>query len=87
MSVPVGRLEKGEQYRGASENGVKREPLDEAVQRPRATVGEVRAESVAADVFHLVLLRERRDGACWVLLKEGFVEVEEVREASTDREI
>lgn len=44
---------------------------------------EVWSEAVAAYVLHLMLVWERRHGAGGVLAEEGFVEEDEVCEASS----
>ena len=49
-----------------------------------AALGEVCTETVAANIFHLVLVRERRDGTCCEFPSESFVEEDEVGKASAD---
>ena len=47
----------------------------------RTTSGKVRAEAIAADVGHVLLLWHGRHGALRVLFDEGLVEEDEVGEA------
>jgi len=63
---------------------VQGEALEEAVQGVGTSIGEVGAEAVTADVFHLVLVWKRGDGALWVFAAKVFVEEDEVGEAATD---
>lgn len=56
--------------------------LEEAVQRVRASLCEVRTEPVAAHILHLVLVGQRRDCALWVFFRELFPEENEVGEAA-----
>jgi hypothetical protein len=49
-----------------------------------APLSEVRAEAVAADVLHALLVRYGRHGACWVVFAEGLVEEAKVGEAAAD---
>jgi len=47
-------------------------------------LGEIGAESIAADVFHLVFVGEGRNCTCWIFFGEGLVEEDEIGEASAD---
>lgn len=58
--------------------------FQEAVQGVSSSVGEVRAKTVAADVFHFVLVWERRNGALRVFSAERLVKKDEVGETPTD---
>ena len=87
LLVPVLGFEEDEEYRGAAEDGVLRYALDEAVQGPCSPVGEFCAESVAADVGHVVLLGERRYCGGLVFFVEGIAEVNKVGEAPPDAEL
>jgi len=60
------------------------EPFEEAVQGVGTPISEIGPEAVAADVFHLVLVWKRRNGALWVFAAEVFVEEDEVSEATAD---
>jgi hypothetical protein len=53
----------------------------------RAALGEVWAKAVAAYVFHLMFVGQRRNGALWVFLNELFPEKDEVGEAAPDGEL
>ena len=48
------------------------------------TLGEVRAEAVPTNVFHFVLVRERRNSTGGILFAKGFVEKDKVGEAAAD---
>ena len=56
----------------------------EAMQGVRTPLGEVWAEAVASHVFHLVLIRKRRDGGGGIFFAEGTVKEDEVGEAAAD---
>lgn len=58
--------------------------FEKAVQRMRATVGEIRPEAVAAHILHLVLVGQRRDGALRVLFGKLFPQEDKVCEAAAD---
>lgn len=45
-------------------------------------LGEVGAEAVAADVFHLMLVWKGRDGAAEVFSMQRFVKKDKIREAA-----
>lgn len=47
-------------------------------------LGEVGAEAVAADVFHLMLVWKGRDGTAGVLSMQRFVKKDKIREAATN---
>jgi hypothetical protein len=57
------------------------------MQRVRSALREIRPKPVAADVLHLVLVGQRRDGALWVFFGELFPEEDEVCEAASDGEL
>jgi len=54
------------------------------VQGVGAALGEVCTETVAADIFHLVLVGERWNSTCCEFSSQSFVEEDEVGEASAD---
>lgn len=54
------------------------------MQRVGSALCEVWAKAVAANVFHLVLIWERRNCTCWVFSIQSLVEEDEVCKASTD---
>ena len=58
--------------------------FQETVQGVSSSVGKVGAKTVAADVFHFVLVWERRNGALRVFSAERLVEEDEVGETPTD---
>ena len=51
-----------------------------------ATLCKIGAEAVSANVFHLMLVRERGNSVCGELLAKGFVKEYEVGEAASDAE-
>ncbi len=58
--------------------------FQEAVQGMSSSMGKVRPKAVATNVFHLVLIWERGDGALRIFLAEILVKENEVRETATD---
>jgi len=60
------------------------QPDQEALERMGAAGGKVRAEAIAADVLHALLIGQRRDGGGGVFFGELFVEEDEVCEATAD---
>lgn len=58
--------------------------FQEAMQGVGSSMGKVRPKTVAADVFHFVLVWERRNGALRVFSAEHLVKEDEVGEAATD---
>ena len=60
------------------------ESFQKAVQGVSSSMGEVRAKAVAADIFHFVLVWERRNGALRVFSAERLVEENEVGEPATN---
>lgn len=60
------------------------ETFEETVQRVGTTIGEIWAEAIATDVFHLVLVWKWGDGALWVLAAEKLVEEDEICEATAN---
>jgi hypothetical protein len=58
--------------------------LDEAVQRPCSSVGEVVPEAISTDIVYAVLLWQWRDGACWEISMQGVAKVHKVSKATTD---
>ena len=65
---------------------MKCQAADETVQRVSAALCEVRSEAITADVFHLMLVRERWDDVGREILAEGFVEKDKIGEAAADAE-
>lgn len=63
---------------------MKSQAAQEALQRVGAPLHKFRAEAVAGDVHHAVLVGERRDGALWVFRKEGVVQEDKVCESPSD---
>jgi hypothetical protein len=63
---------------------VEGEACEETIKRVGPTLGEIGAESIAADVFHLVFVGKRRNCTCWIFFGEGLVEEDEIGEASAD---
>lgn len=60
------------------------ESFQEAVQGVSSSMGKVRPKAIAADIFHFVLVGERRDGALRVFSAEDLVKKDEVGETATD---
>ena len=58
--------------------------FEEAMQRVSSSLGKIGSKSVSSDVFHLVLVRQGRNGALRVLPGELLVQEDEVGEASAD---
>ena len=58
--------------------------FQEAVQGVSSSMGKVGPKTVAADVFHFVLIWERGNGALGVFSAERFVKENEVGETATD---
>jgi hypothetical protein len=83
-SIPVGALEERMQDRSAAQCRVERESVQEALEGVGATGGKVRAEAVAADIFHALLVGQRGYGSGGILAGELFVEEYEVCEATAD---
>lgn len=50
-------------------------------------LGEVRAEAVAANVFHLMLVWKGRDGAAGVFSMQRFVKKDKIGEAAAYAEV
>ena len=84
MRVPVCSLKEEDENRGAAEDRMKGEALEESVERPGTALRELRAESIATDVCHIVLLRKWRNGAGWILAVEGLAEEHKICEASAN---
>jgi hypothetical protein len=57
---------------------------EETMERVGPALGEVGAESIAADVFHFVFVGEGRYCTCWIFFGEGLVKEDEIREASAN---
>ena len=54
------------------------------MERVSATLGEVRPEAIAADVFHFVLVWEGGNGVDGKRIYQGFVEPDKIGEAAAD---
>ena len=57
--------------------------FQEAMQGVSSPMGKVGPKTVAADVFHFVLVWERRNGALRVFSAEHFVKEDEVGKTTT----
>lgn len=82
MGVPVRGFEENGEQAAAAEKGMQRQSFEEAMERMGTTLGEVGAEAVAADVFHLMLVWKGRDGATGVFSMQRFVKKDEIRKAA-----
>lgn len=60
------------------------EAREEALKRVRAPRREVGAEAVPAHILHTLLVRERGYSAGDIVLCEGLVEEDEIREAAAE---
>ena len=58
--------------------------FQEAVQGVSSSMGEVGSKAVTTNVFHLVLVWERGNGALGIFSAERFVKEYEVSETATD---
>jgi hypothetical protein len=56
----------------------------EPVERPSPALRELRAESVASDVCHVILFGKWRNSAGWIFAVEGLAEEHKVCKASTN---
>jgi hypothetical protein len=86
LLIPVWRLQEYDKEGSAAQDRVQRHPFKEAVQRVGPSLREVGLEAAAADVRHVVLVRQRRDGALWEFFGQLFPQEDEVREAPPDGE-
>ena len=84
MRIPICGLEEEYKDWGAAKNGMKCEAFDESVERPRPPLRELRAESVASHVCHVILLGKWGNSAGWVLAVERLAEEYKVCEASAN---
>jgi hypothetical protein len=84
LRIPVCGLKEKDKDGGASENGMECKTFYEAVERPSTALRELRAESVASDVRHVVLFRKWRDSAGWILAVEGLAEEHKICKSSTN---
>jgi hypothetical protein len=66
---------------------MKRKAFYEPVERPSPALRELRAESVASDIGHVVLFGKWRNSAGWIFTVEGLAEKNEVSKASANREL
>ena len=87
MRIPICSLEEEYKDWGAAKNGMKCEAFDESVKRPCPPLCELRTESVASHVCHVILLRKWGSSAGWVLAVERLAEEHKVGEASANREV
>jgi hypothetical protein len=63
---------------------MKRKAFYEPMERPSPALRELRAESVASDVSHVVLFGKWRNSAGWIFAVEGLAEKHEVSKSSTN---
>ena len=84
MGIPVSRLEENNQDGSAPETGVHGAALEKSVEGMSAGVSESWAEAITSDIFHFVLVWQRRNGTLWVLLAELLVEEDEVSKPAAD---
>ena len=66
---------------------MQRDPPDEAAERVASTLCEIGTETVAPNIFHLVLVGNGRHCYVRVLAEQGFVEIYKVRKPSAYGEI
>lgn len=83
-SIPVRALEERMQDRSAAQRRMERQSVQEALEGVGAAGGKVRAEAVAADIFHALLVGQRGHGSGGIVAGELFVEEYEVCEAAAD---
>ena len=72
------------QDRSAAQCRMERQSIQEALERVGAADGKIRAEAVAADIFHALLVGQRGHGSGGIVAGELFVEEYEVCEAAAD---
>ena len=58
--------------------------FEEAVQGVSSSMGKVSPETVAADVFHFMLVRQRGNGALRIFSAERLVQEDKVGESATN---
>lgn len=62
----------------STEDGVKGEAVQEALQRMRSTVGEVRPEAVATNIFHTLFIGKGRDCGGGVVSAQCLIQEDKV---------
>ncbi len=83
-AVEIGAFEESDDNHLAAEGWMEAYAFEEAVKGMGAALSEIGAETVATDVFHLVLVWQGRDGVDGELCHEGFVKPDEVGKAAAD---
>ena len=63
------------------------EARQEPLKRMGSAGGEVGSEAIAAHIFHLVLVRQRRNSTCWIFAVESFVKEVKIGVSSADVKI
>lgn len=86
MRIPVRGLEEYGKQGGTTENRMQRQTFQKTMQRPRAPGGELRPKPIAPNIFHLMLIRQRRHRAGGIFAIERLVQEEEIGKAPPDRE-
>lgn len=82
--IPVRALKENVEDIGSTKDRMEGKAVKEALERMRSTVGEVRAEAIATNIFHSLLVREGGDCGGRVVSAQRLIQEDKVCKPPAD---